>query len=684
MTQNIKYQEIIDILSDELCEGFVIVNADGCVSFVNLTAVAAYRSAVGTDLCVGMKVDEIFRRKDHPHDDQHLAFWQNALRGQSNVWEYRNREGGLERCYRFRYGPVRQLRRDAESGSPMARCLIDDISADIELRKKDTIIDSCPVSIVSTDRDGNIEFVNPAFSEISGYTSSEVLGKNPKVLASGSTTEHEYAMLWRTILNGNVWRGLLQNKRKDGSFYWEEATIAPVFDDERRVSGFVAAKQDVTPLVAAKERVKFLSMHDDLTGLPNISFAREALEQSFNEPRKSLQSAVIFVDVDRLKLINDSVGRAAGDQVLRTIACRIRESLRPVDALCRYGGDEFLAIIPNVSSTSQISRIASNMLDETNGALYVGRNCVSVSISLGVALYPDDGTTLDVLLRKADLAMRESKRRGGGECRFYSSDINMNAERYTKLCAALNGEVQLSDFHLVFQPQVHLNDEKIIGCEALIRWDNPDFGHVSPTEFVPIAEASGKIRELGRWVLNEACSEAISWPTEIRLSVNVSPHQLLRGGFFDDVVGALFNSGLSASRLDLEITESALIVDMDGATDVIRKLNAIGVTFSIDDFGVGYSNFSLLRSLKFNRIKIDRSFVSNVHLSEEKQAIVRAITSMSKSLGITALAEGIEAPEELSFLCDLGCVEGQGYYFSRPITSKEIETYMSDYSKSQM
>ena len=439
---------------------------------------------------------------------------------------------------------------------------------------------------------------------------------------------------------------------------------------------------------SAKNHIEHMAMHDPLTGLPNRIMAQHSFDQIYREAKAHKQLlGIIFIDLDNLKPINDSLGHQAGDQILKEVALRLLSYTKQVDWVCRYGGDEFIVFMPNITAADQVSEASVDILQLVSEN-YVYRNIeIFCTCSIGIALAPQDGEDLDTLIKKADIAMYHSKDSGRNSFRFFNPAINRNMLDHISLISGMRKALQEKQFSLHYQPKIDLQTNDICGFEALLRWHHPDQGFISPATFIPLAESSGLIIQLGEWVITEACEQGKRWYDEgilqFAVAINISSIQFKRGNIDSIVLGALSASGLPPQFLELELTESLLIEDSDRLATTLSTLRAEGVHLSIDDFGTGYSNLGYLKKFEVEALKIDQSFVRKMDDQTGDAAIVRAIIQMSASLGLKTIAEGVEDAGTAALLRNLGCTQAQGYYWARPMPANEVPGFIESWRKNQ-
>ena len=662
-------------------------------------------------------------------------------------------------------------------------------------------------AIVITDSHGTIQWVNQAFTTMTGFSKEEVLGKNPRLLKSGEQPGSYYAKLWSTISSGRVWQGEIVNKRKDGTSYTEEMTITPVTSQRGRTTDnyFIAIKQDITerkhaeeallfktalleaqaettidgilavdesdriiltnkqfglhfgipddllstgddqivlqhvmanidgpeafmakvkylydhrdensrdelrlkdgrvfdrysaPLVdsnrryrgriwyfrdisartVAEEQVQYLAYYDALTGLANRTLLRDRLTKALaGARRQKCKIALLFLDLDRFKDINDSLGHSAGDLLLQEVAKRLKTWAREQDTVARLGGDEFLIALTNVKDTPDAAVAAERLMDALTAEFLIQGHSLHVSCSIGISIFPEHGADCETLIKNADAAMYSAKAGGRNNFHFFTDDMNAQAVDRLTLEHSLRFALDRSELFLMYQPQMEIATGKVTGLEALLRWQHPELGLVPPDKFIRIAENSGLILPIGEWVLRTACSQARKWQDEglpaLTLAVNVSAVQFRQEGFCETIRRVLRETGLAPQYLELELTESLLLANADVTLSVIQELRAIGVTLAIDDFGTGYSSFAYLKQFWVSKLKIDRLFIRDVAVNPDDAAITTAIITMAKSLNLKVIAEGVENEAQMSFLRERHCDEIQGYYFSKPLAVDKV------------
>ncbi|HJW81879.1 MAG TPA: EAL domain-containing protein [Acidiferrobacterales bacterium] len=509
-----------------------------------------------------------------------------------------------------------------------------------------------------------------------GYRMDELLDLTPIDIKPGMTRE-QFTTIIQPLRDGKQDMVAFEtvHRRKDGSLYPVEVRLQLSRTENPPV--FVAILQDITARKHAEARLVYLANYDTLTDLPNRVLLGQRLTKAIEEAEHSERLvAVLFIDLDRFKVINDTLGHDSGDELLKVVARRLSEAVRPGDTVARYGGDEFVIVLANVAHIDDVTRVVHKILGRLSPAITIGGRELFVTPSIGVTLFPFDDDTSDELLRNADSAMFDAKEQGGNCFRFYTAEMNARAERRLTLETGLRHALERGEFLLHYQPQVDIVSGEILGAEALIRWQHPDWGLVSPAEFIPLAEETGLILPIGEWVLTEACTQTRRWHDAghagLRIAVNLSGRQLAQKNLVEIVAATLTRCAVARGMLELEITESLLMQDLERIAATLEALAALGVTVSMDDFGTGYSSLSYLKRLPIDVLKIDQSFVHDISSDPDDAAIVQAIIAMAHSLGIKVIAEGVETAEQLAFLRQHRCDGMQGYYFSRPLPPEQF------------
>ena len=553
----------------------------------------------------------------------------------------------------------------------------------LRLRERIIEVSANAIILCSADAPGYlIEYVNPAFERITGYAAGEVIGQRLEDLQGPEQGRQDMHAITAALREQREGKAIVRNFRKDGSSYWSELFVAPVRDDgDGPVSHFVVAQYDISTVMRFEQELEFQARHDILTGLANRALLRERLEQAMAVTRRSGQPLwVVFIDLDRFKFVNDTLGHDAGDLVLKNVAERLCDATREVDTVARLGGDEFVLLLPQHGNGEPGAAILQRIQDAVAQPLQLGEYEFFLSCCMGVAVYPDDGVDADTLIKHADIAMYRAKEQGRGHWQFYASSMNAGTLERLELESELRHALERGQFHLEYQPQLDLASGAVVGMEALLRWQHPQLGRVPPASFIGLAEEMGLIIPIGDWVLRTACAQARAWQLAghgpLRLAVNLSARQFKQKNLLHAVAQVLADTGLDAAHLELELTESMVMHDVEQATTIMAKLKALGVQLSIDDFGTGYSSLAYLRHFPIDVLKIDKTFVSDITHSIDDAAIVRAIISLAHSLRLKVIAEGVETEQQLAFLRQHGCDQMQGYLFSRPLAAPAFETLL--------
>ncbi|CAM5401836.1 EAL domain-containing protein [Thauera mechernichensis] len=528
-----------------------------------------------------------------------------------------------------------------------------------------------------TDAAGTIIAANPAFSRITGYTLDEVIGHSPGLLNSGRQDAGFYRRMWSAINSRGQWQGEIWNRRRNGSIYPEWLSISAVHGEDGKVLNYIGIFSDITERKEAEARILHLAHHDPLTNLPNRALLQDRLQQVLLQARRHRRGvAVLLLDLDRFKTINDILGHESGDGLLLQITERCRSTIRDTDTLARLSGDEFVIVLQEVDGAHDAAIIARKILDEVALPCQLGEHRITVTASIGIALYDQDGGTPSALLRNADAAMHRAKEAGRNGFEFFSAEMNTSSLGQLLLENQLRGAADRSELLLHYQPKECAISGRLLGLEALLRWQHPELGLVAPGRFIPLAEEIGLIGTIGEWVLGEACRQQRAWLDAgldiVPVAVNLSAQQLAQQNIVSQISNAINDAGLAPEVIELELTETMLMRDIDRNIHTLIRLRDMGVRLSIDDFGTGYSSLNYLRQFPVNALKIDRSFVSDISAEGNEGKIASAIIGMAHSLGLEAIAEGVETEAQRSFLVAQGCHQLQGYLIGRPVPAGEL------------
>ncbi len=546
-----------------------------------------------------------------------------------------------------------------------------------QMRKLSSAVEQTADSVIITDLEGIIEYVNQGFEHVTGYRRDEAVGQTPRLIKSDRQKPEFYTALWMKIRDGQVYNDVFINRRKDGSLYYEEKTITPLKDAEGRITHFVSTGKDVTERIQIQERLQYMAQHDALTDLPNRVLLFDRLNRALVRARRHRRLlAVLFIDLDRFKNINDSLGHEAGDQLLQQLSDRLRGCVRGDDTVARFGGDEFVILLDDVARDGDVHEVAQKVLDELLSPFMVESQQLFITASIGVSLYPNDGDDSSALLRYADVAMYRAKEIGKNTYQFYSAEMSARAFERLTLESSLRCALERNEFQLYYQPQVNSMSGALVGVEALLRWKHPELGMVMPAEFMPMLEETGLIVAVGEWVLKTACTQLRAWHDagwpSLRIAVNLSARQFGAKSLIATVEEALALMGGDPAQLELEITESVFMQHAMVTADTLSELFAMGCRLAIDDFGTGYSSLAYLKRFPINVLKIDHSFVRDISDDKDDREIVSTIIAMAHNLMIEVVAEGVETETQTAFLRACGCDFMQGYLFGRPLPAEEI------------
>ena len=533
-------------------------------------------------------------------------------------------------------------------------------------------------AIIITDKEGTILRVNPAFTHITGYSSDDAVGQNPKLLSSGRHDEKFYQAFWSSILNIGYWQGEIWDRRKNGEIFPAWQTITAVRDMRGNIFQFISIFSDITEKKVSEEHIFHLAHYDIVTGLHNRAAFQELLEKAIiHAQRNKEQLALLYLDLDNFKLINDASGHAVGDMLLKYIATRMTDLMRKEDTIARLGGDEFVILLSNINTSQNAARIAGKVLSELGHPILLDNIEVVVTGSIGISTYPADGADTTTLLKNADAAMYRAKKNGRNNFQFFTSEMNAQAEERLILESDMRKALENHEFVLHYQPQADLQSGEIIACEALIRWQHPERGLIPPNIFIPIAEDSGLINPLFDWIIHSACKQHQLWQESglpaMRIAVNMSARQFINQTLLlSTVKKAIEDSAIDPQYLELEITESIIMDNVNETIETLQAFRDMGIKLSIDDFGTGYSSMAYLKRLPLDKLKIDQSFVCDITTDPDDAIIVQTTIALGHNLHLDVIAEGVETEQQLEFLKDNGCDEIQGYYFSRPVPADEL------------
>ncbi|HEY0065264.1 MAG TPA: EAL domain-containing protein [Telluria sp.] len=548
--------------------------------------------------------------------------------------------------------------------------------AEETLRLSATVLEHIADGVMVIGPARQIVAINPAFTQITGFTEAEALGQDATQARAARPDAALDAALWQALAENGFWRGEIWNRRKNGELYLEWLTVSAVRDDHGLITHYVGVFSDITKARESQVQLDHMAHHDPLTALPNRLLFHDRLHHALQRAaREHQQLAVLFIDLDRFKNVNDTLGHHIGDELLKQVAGALAAKLREGDTLARLGGDEFIVLLEGVDGESGAAHVAEKLVAMFEQPFLVADYELFVTGSVGISLYPDDASDLNMLIRNADVAMYQAKARGRNGYQLYAPSMTGEGVERLRLEAMLRRSIEKNEIFLNYQPQVEIDSGRMTGVEALVRWDNPELGLVPPVRFIPLAEDSGFIHQLGKWVLYEACRQMVRWEQAglrvPKMAVNLSLKQFERGSIAGMVADVLRETGLEPARLQLEVTES-VIMNTDDALGFINDLHAIGVGLAIDDFGTGYSSLAYLKQLPVQTLKIDRSFITDISTDVNDEAIAIAIIQLGKSLNLSVIAEGVETQDQAAFLLRHGCNHAQGYLYSRPVSAQAV------------
>ncbi len=546
------------------------------------------------------------------------------------------------------------------------------------LRQAAAVFDCTREGVLVTDTQGLIVHVNRAFMEITGYQRDDVMGQRPSLFKSGRHSAHFYQQMFQALESTGEWSGEIWNRRKSGEVYPQWQTIRVIHDDQGQVSHYVAVFSDISAMKNSEHELAHLAHHDPLTDLPNRLLFTDRAEQALASAQVHKRGcALLLMDLDHFKIINDSLGHNVGDQLLKLVAERLSGLFGPGVTLARLGGDEFAVLAESCPQVVQAAALAQRMLNAMKDPFIFDGNQLFISASIGISLFPSDALSAEQLLRNADSALFKAKSAGREGYALYTEELTAHAQHRVEIAGELRRALDQHELRVYYQPVHDLHDSRLVGVEALVRWHHPERGLVPPGEFIPIAERTGLIADIDAWVMDQACRQMCQWLADGAplsfIAINVSSRLFARRELYEQVAQVLHATGLDPAFLELEVTESAVMDDPEVALEQLHRLRELGLRLAIDDFGTGYSSLLRLKRLPVQKLKIDQGFVAGLPWDEDDAAIVRVVIALAKSMGMQVHAEGIEQVEQARFLLDQECDMGQGYWFGRPMPADEID-----------
>lgn len=544
------------------------------------------------------------------------------------------------------------------------------------------VLSNSDEAVLISDAQNNIVYVNEAFTRITGYSFSDVVGQNPRMLSSSRHEPEFYEDMWCQIIAEGTWHGEIWDQRKNGEIYPKWLNISSVHDNDGSICNFVGIFSDISKRKADEALLAFLAYHDPLTKLPNRLLLRDRFDQAVGvtQRRDAGWVALLYLDLDQFKSVNDTLGHEVGDRLLIAVAKRLEACVREIDTISRLGGDEFIILLTDIPDTHSVSLVTQKILDHLGEVFEIDQHRLTSTASIGIALYSADGDNFDTLLKLADTAMYHAKDSGRNTYRFFTDKMNVDAMERLRMRNGLAEALLKQEFVLHYQPQFDLNSGQLIGMEALIRWNHPESGLMYPNKFIKIAEETGQIVPIGEWVIREACRQAKAWQQQgyepIRVAVNLSGLQFKRGDVIKMVTDLTEEHELDPRYVELELTETIMLQDVEFIMDIVEQFKELTFTLSIDDFGTGYSSLAYLKRFRVDKLKIDQSFVRNLEVDRFDLTIVRSIIQLAQGFDMRTIAEGVETQGQLELLRSEGCDEGQGYFFSHPLAAEQVVKYL--------
>ncbi len=670
-------------ISDHMAEGMYVMDEVGKIIYVNPMACEILR--YDEEALIGAEAHAMFHAhsQGHPPHAQFCAIRLQALAGEiyRSTDEHFRRSDGVTIRVSVVSSPF--WSDDTLSGSVV---LFRDITAEYEdkarLQRSDVAFSSLAEAVMVTGPDGEIQAVNRAFTQITGYSETEVIGQTPRLLKSGRHDQAFYAQLWQSISRNGGWEGEVWNRRKSGEIYPEHLRIASVRRPDGVITGYVATFSDITEKLRQEQVLRKLAYHDPLTGLHNRAAFLEMFDHALGHAERcGRRLALLYLDLDRFKKINDTLGHVIGDRVLEASARRLRDAVRNDDEVARLGGDEFIIMLEDFAHEESPARVARKVISLLSQPIRIEHHTLHVTTSIGIAIYPDDGLDATQLLKNADSAMYMAKREGRNGFQYFTQAMAKREEDRFSLEIDLHTALLDEDFLLYYQPKVDLRTGLITGLEALLRWQHPQRGLLTPSEFLAVAHEGGVMRDITHWVITESCRQLQEWLDAGlepgRIAINIDSHTFNSADAYDQIGRTVEVSGISPHRVELEIPESGLL-EKSFDDEFWKLLVDMGFELSIDDFGIGESSLLRLKHLPVTTLKIDKSFVRDIESDEGDRAIIRTVVAMGQSLGVRVLAEGVEQVSQLAFLCQIGCDEAQGHLFSEPRPAEQIAPLLSE------
>lgn len=556
----------------------------------------------------------------------------------------------------------------------------------IALKFADKLWENTSEGVVITDINGTILTVNPAFEIVTGYKLEEARGKNLRLLKSGIHDQKFYENMWAEILGSGEWKSEIWNKRKDGEVYPEQLLISAVKDANGEITNFIAIFSDVSELKLSEEKLRRLAHFDTLTGVANrYSLTKKLQSLLLSAKTNEQQLAVLFLDLDRFKQINDTLGHKYGDSLLQEVSARLKGLIKDKDIIARLGGDEFVIILPKIESMEEASYIAKKIIESLSQSFFLNNHEVYISTSIGISLFPIHGQSMDILLRNADKAMYSAKSNGKNRYEYYRKEMHRDEAKKMKMETLLRKALKRGELFLVYHPKVSMKTKEIVGIEALLRWNSKELGIVSPGEFIPLAEETALIIPISEWLIKKACEDLkkiqLNGFPKMTISVNISALHFNQGHFLNSIHNIIKSTNVNPHHVELELTESMIMSNAKESIGKLVKLKQLGLKLSVDDFGTGYSSFNYLNRFPLDILKIDQTFIKKIGVYHEDTSIVKAIITMAHRLNLAVVAEGVENQRQWNFLLKEKCDLIQGFYITEPLPYEDIIALLKNWDK---
>ena len=678
---------------------FTQVSTEGQFLYVSPSAEKYYGLSI--EKCIGLSAFDFVHHDDKKATAKAFNKW---LRDSSTSFSYINRQVHRNGSFHYMLWTITAIK-DSDDNikwfNSIGRDITSQKNTEIELLKikerlkatvdKQTeqlnlateVFRHSSEGVTITDSNNKILYINDAFTHITGYSTDEVTGRNPSILKSNRHKPAFYKEVWRSIKVNGTWEGEIWNRRKNGEVFPEWLSIKTITDSNGEIINYIAVFRDISEAKASQRQIQHQAYHDALTGLPNRTLLMDRIRKGIASSKGDKKwIALLFIDLDNFKNINDSLGYVVGDTILQQAATRIREFVDEKDTVSRIGGDEFVIMLKDIRDKHDAAVMADKIINLFAQIFTVKSHQFTITPSIGIALYPDDGDNPNSLVRNADTAMNKAKEEGRNRYHLFTPGLTESAFRRISMENKLRETANNNGFTVYYQPKVDLKSNTIVGMEALVRWINPDGKIISPAEFIPLAEETGLIIPIGEQVLETACSDTVDlnqkFGLNLKVSVNLSLQQFKQKRLLQNIMNIISMTEISPSCLELDITESTVMNDIAQTQDILDKLNKVGISLSVDDFGTGYSSLSHLKTLPVHTLKIDQSFVAGLPQNKSDQKIVTAIMSLAKSFDLSTVAEGIETTEQYNYLREIGCEVMQGYYYSPPVPYEKLSSILED------